>query len=237
MSRKARRKKQMSNVISFSNYLTEKSHEANPKARTPGQQKLLDLLMQYQYRIIVALGPAGTGKTYLATVRAIQRLQNSEIDKIVITRPATSVDEQHGFLPGDLKSKMEPWVKPITDVFEQHFLPGQVDEMIRRNQLEIAPLAYMRGRTFNDAFIIGDEMQNATPNQMKMLLTRLGRGSQMVVTGDVRQADRLEENGLVDFRRLYNGWMNPEFVKFVELNKTDVQRHPAVQEVLSMYGD
>lgn len=237
MSRKNRRKKVEANVINFSNYITEKSHQARPVARTPGQQKLLDLLTQYQYKIIVALGPAGTGKTYLTTVRAIERFQKGEIDKIVITRPATSVDEQHGFLPGDLNMKMEPWVKPIFDVLQKHFLPPQIEEFIHRGQIEIAPLAYMRGRTFDDAVIIGDEMQNSTPSQIKMLMTRLGKGSQMIITGDVRQSDRYESNGLIDFKRIYENWANPEYVKFVELTKNDVQRSAAVTEILSMYGD
>jgi phosphate starvation-inducible protein PhoH len=237
MSRKQRRIKRQSNIIKFEDHIAEKIHTANPVARTPQQQEYLDLLMQYDKRIIVALGPAGTGKTMLATCRAIQRMQKGEIDKIVITRPASSVDEEHGFLPGDLRQKMEPWTRPILDVFESHYFPQQIEEMMYRGQLEIAPLAYMRGRTFNDSMIIGDEMQNSTPSQIKMLMTRLGRGSSMVITGDTRQSDRMTDNGLIDFRRIYEGWANPEYVKFIELTKADVQRHPAVTEILSMYGD
>ncbi|HBY67059.1 MAG TPA: hypothetical protein DEG69_04415 [Flavobacteriaceae bacterium] len=237
MSRKNRRKKQKSNVINFMNYLTEKKHQARPTAKSAGQQEYLDLLQNYQYRIIVALGPAGTGKTMLATERAITRYQKGEIDKIVITRPASSVDEEIGFLPGDINQKMEPWMKPILDVFENHFLPNTIDEMVHRGNLEIVPLAFMRGRTFKHAFIIGDEMQNSTPSQMKMLMTRLGQGSQMVITGDTKQSDRMTDNGLIDFRRYYEKYFNPEFIKFIELTKSDIQRHPAVTEVLNMYGD
>ena len=237
MSRKNRRKKQKSNVINFMNYLTEKKHQARPTAKSAGQQEYLDLLQNYQYRIIVALGPAGTGKTMLATERAIERYQKGEIDKIVITRPASSVDEEIGFLPGDINQKMEPWMKPILDVFENHFLPNTIDEMVHRGNLEIVPLAFMRGRTFKHAFIIGDEMQNSTPSQMKMLMTRLGQGSQMVITGDTKQSDRMTDNGLIDFRRYYEKYFNPEFIKFIELTKSDIQRHPAVTEVLNMYGD
>lgn len=237
MSRKQRRKKQQSNIINFMNYLEEKRHVARPTAKSEGQQHYLDVLNDYRNKIIVATGPAGTGKTMLAAERAIERLQKGEIDKIVITRPASSVDEEIGFLPGDLNRKMEPWMRPIIDVLESHFLPPTVDEMQRRGTIEIAPLAFMRGRTFKDAFVIGDEMQNSTPSQMKMLLTRLGRGSQMVITGDTRQSDRMIDNGLVDFRRHFEKHFNPEHIAFVELTKGDIQRHPAVQEVLNMYGD
>jgi len=237
MSRKQRRKKQQSNIISFMNYLNEKKLAARPTAKSEGQQEYLDLLLNYQYRIIVALGPAGTGKTMLATERAIERFQKSEIDKIVITRPASSVDEEIGFLPGDINQKMEPWMKPILDVFANHFMPHQIDEMLATGTVEIAPLAFMRGRTFKHTFIIGDEMQNSTPSQMKMLMTRLGKGSQMVITGDCKQSDRMLDNGLVDFRRYYERYFNASYVRFIELTKADIQRHPAVTEILNMYGD
>ena len=187
--------------------------------------------------IVVALGPAGTGKTMLATERAIERLQKKEIEKVIVTRPASSVDEEIGFLPGDLNRKMEPWMRPILDVFENHYMPNVVEDMMKRGTIEIAPLAFMRGRTFKDAFIIGDEMQNSTPSQMKMLMTRLGRGSQMVITGDTMQSDRMVGNGLVDFKRQYEKYFNAEYVKFVELTKMDIQRHPAVAEVLGIYGE
>ena len=237
MSKKQRRKKQQSNIINFMNYLAEKRQAARPAAKSAGQQYYLDQLNDYKNKIIVATGPAGTGKTMLAAERAIERLQKGEIDKVVVTRPANSVDEEIGFLPGDIMNKMEPWMKPIFDVFNSHYMPPTMDEMLRRGTLEIAPLAFMRGRTFKDAFVIGDEMQNSTPSQMKMLLTRLGKGSQMVITGDTRQSDRMIDNGLIDFRRHYERHFNPEYIKFVELTKADVQRHPAVQEVLNMYGD
>ena len=237
MSRKHRRQKQQSNIINFTNYLVDKKHVARPTARTPGQQEYLNILNNYQYKIVVALGPAGTGKTMLATERAIERLQKGEIDRVIVTRPASSVDEDIGFLPGDINRKMQPWMKPILDVFESHYMPPTVDEMMKRGTIEIAPLAFMRGRTFKDAFIIGDEMQNSTPSQMKMLMTRLGKGSQMVITGDTRQSDRMIGNGLVDFKRQYENYFNAEYVKFIELSKVDIQRHPAVSEVLGIYGE
>jgi len=219
------------------NYLVEKRHVARPTAKTPGQQNYLDVLNGYQYKIVVALGPAGTGKTMLATERAIERLQKKEIEKVIVTRPASSVDEEIGFLPGDLNRKMEPWMRPILDVFESHYMPNTVEDMMKNGTIEIAPLAFMRGRTFKDAFIIGDEMQNSTPSQMKMLMTRLGRGSQMVITGDTMQSDRMVGNGLVDFKRHYEKYFNAEYIKFVELTKMDIQRHPAVAEVLGIYGE
>ena len=237
MSRKNRRQKQQTNTINFMSYLATKQHAARPTAKTPGQQNYLDVLNGYQYKIVVALGPAGTGKTMLATERAIERLQKKEIEKVIVTRPASSVDEEIGFLPGDLNRKMEPWMRPILDVFENHYMPNTVEDMMKRGTIEIAPLAFMRGRTFKDAFIIGDEMQNSTPSQMKMLMTRLGKGSQMVITGDTMQSDRMVGNGLVDFKRQYETYFNAEYVKFVELTKMDIQRHPAVAEVLGIYGE
>ena len=124
-----------------------------------------------------AVGPAGTGKTLISTLAGIRALMQNKIDKFVVTRPAVSVDEQHGFLPGTLQEKMAPWTRPIFDVFEEYYTPDQIEFMINDNKVEIAPLAYMRGRTFKNSYIIADEMQNATDNQMKMLLTRLGENS------------------------------------------------------------
>jgi phosphate starvation-inducible PhoH-like protein len=205
--------------------------------RSKNQESLVLALRDASQHIVITAGPAGTGKTMLATERAIERLQKGEIDRVIVTRPASSVDEDIGFLPGDINRKMEPWMKPILDVFGSHYMPPTIDEMMKRGTIEIAPLAFMRGRTFKDAFIIGDEMQNSTPSQMKMLMTRLGKGSQMVITGDTRQSDRMIGNGLVDFKRQYENYFNAEYVKFIELGKADIQRHPAVSEVLGIYGE
>jgi len=154
----------------------------------------------------------------------------------VVTRPAVSVDEDHGFLPGTLEQKMAPWTRPIFDVLAEYYYARDIENMIREGVIEISPLAYMRGRTFKKAYIIADEMQNATPNQMKMLLTRLGEGSKMVVTGDLRQADRLEDNGLIDFtERLANKQL--DLLSVVQFGMKDIERHEAVKEVLSIYGD
>jgi len=158
-------------------------------------------------------------------------------DKIIITRPAVSVDEQHGFLPGDLNEKMEPWTKPIFDVFTENFNAREIENFVKEGVIETSPLAYMRGRTFKNAVIVADEMQNATPSQMKMLLTRLGQGSKMVVTGDLQQADRPSTNGLLEFLHLYNNFQGHRYVDLVEFNIEDVERHEAVKEILSIYGD
>jgi phosphate starvation-inducible PhoH-like protein len=158
------------------------------------------------------------------------------VDKIVVTRPAVSVDEELGFLPGTLEQKMAPWTRPIFDVLSEYYYAREIEAMIREGIVEISPLAYMRGRTFKNAYIIADEMQNATPNQMKMLLTRLGENSKMVVTGDLAQADRLKDNGLIDFcQRLRN--KNLDKLDIVEFGMVDIERHDAVKEVLSIYGD
>ena len=155
----------------------------------------------------------------------------------MVTRPAVSVDEQHGFLPGTLMEKMAPWTRPIFDVFEEYYTPDQIEYMINDNKVEVAPLAYMRGRTFKNAFIIADEMQNATDSQMKMLLTRIGDNSKIVVTGDLNQHDRgYESNGLKCFiQRLQKA--KSDKIKLVEFGNTDIERHPVVSEVLSIYGE
>ena len=155
---------------------------------------------------------------------------------MVVTRPAISVDEQHGFLPGTLQEKMAPWTRPIFDVFEEYYSPEQIEYMVNDNKVEIAPLAYMRGRTFKDAFIIADEMQNATDSQMKMLLTRIGDNSKIVVTGDLDQHDRgYESNGLKCFIERMKSHTSDR-IKLVEFNRSDVERHPVVSEVLGIYS-
>ena len=183
-----------------------------------------------------AVGPAGTGKTLISTLAGIRALKQNKIDKFVVTRPAVSVDEQHGFLPGTLMEKMAPWTRPIFDVFEEYYTPDQIEFMINDNKIEIAPLAYMRGRTFKNSYIIADEMQNATDNQMKMLLTRIGNNSKMIVTGDLDQHDRgYETNGLKCFmERLMTTQSN--LIKAVNFTNKDIERHEVVTEVLRLYN-
>ena len=147
-------------------------------------------------------------------------------------------DEQHGFLPGDLNQKMEPWTRPLFDVLAEYYDKKDIVRMLDEQIIEISPLAFMRGRTFKHSWIIADEMQNATPNQMKMLLTRLGEGSKMVVTGDTKQADRKDpDNGLLDFKGLVESYKNCMYVSGIELTGKDIQRHPAVVEILKIYKE
>tara|TARA_B110000211_G_scaffold17833_1_gene18565 strand:+ start:168 stop:902 length:735 start_codon:yes stop_codon:yes gene_type:complete len=202
------------------------------------QEKYVDLLENEQRLIVFASGPAGTGKTMLAVLAALKAFRAGECSRIVITRPAVGVDdEQHGFLPGTLDQKMAPWTRPIFDIIEEYYRPQEVARLLEEKYIEIAPLAYMRGRTFKNSWIIADEMQNATPSQMKMLLTRLGENSKMVVTGDTQQADRrAKDNGLLDFQSLITNFKS-RYIAGVEFAVTDVRRHPAVAEVLKLYGE
>ena len=177
--------------------IRRKQKEVIITPRNLKQRYLISLLENPNKHINFAIGPAGTGKTLIATLYAIKSLREGLVRKIVITRPAVSVDEQHGFLPGTLVEKMGPWTRPMFDIFEEYYSTGQIEKMVKDNVIEIAPLAYMRGRTFKDAIIIADEMQNATDSQMKMLLTRIGDNSKIVVTGDLEQFDRgYQQNGL-----------------------------------------
>lgn len=174
-----------------------------------------------------------THNTYLAASYAIQAFQKNTIDKIIITRPAVSVDEKHGFLPGSLVDKMEPWIMPILDVFYLFYSKKEVEKLIEYNKLEIAPLAYMRGRNFAKSIVLGDEMQNSTPSQMKMLLTRIGEGSKLIITGDLEQHDAgYEKNGLLDFIQRFEDHNNISIVKF---SNRDVERHPIIEDILSIY--
>ena len=228
-------KEPQTQIIEFSQF---KRRESRVKIlpKNVAQEDYLALLDDPHKDIVFASGPAGTGKTMIAVLAAIRALKAGEIDKIVVTRPAVSVDEQHGFLPGTLVEKMAPWTRPIFDVFEEYFSPKEIETMIAENIVEIAPLAYMRGRTFKNAIIIADEMQNATVNQMKMLLTRIGTGSRIIVTGDLAQHDRgFDNNGLKDFIGRLSSTSHR--IGAVEFTQDDVERHPAVKEVLKIYGD
>ena len=209
--------------------------------KSNNQQKYVEYLSSPEVDLIFVLGPAGTGKTLFACIRAIQLLKKGDIKKVVITRPAVSVDEDIGFLPGNIAKKMDPFTRPIFDIFQEFYTKSEVDNMIYQNIIEISPLAYMRGRTFKNAFIIADEMQNSTPNQMLMLTTRLGSGSKMVVTGDLKQTDKPIENGLNDFIERFKKYdrkreeKDKTSIEIVELDKMDIQRSKIVQNVIDMY--
>ena len=200
------------------------------------QALYLSILNDLSKTYIFATGPAGTGKTLLAVEKGIEFFQRKLFDRIIITRPAVSVDEEHGFLPGSLEEKMDPWVRPILDVFKEHFSKDHIDYLIKSEKIEIAPLAYMRGRTFKYSWIVADEMQNATVGQMKLLLTRLGDKSKIVVTGDLQQHDQKCLNGLQDFLEKYQNF-NSSYISSIMFNKNDIERHPAIKEVLEIYGD
>ena len=224
------------NLIPIKPYLKRKQ-QVLIVPRNLSQEKYLELLKNPKKYIVFAIGPAGTGKTMLGVQMAIKLYKEGVITKIIITRPAVSVDEDHGFLPGTLNQKMEPWTRPIMDVFEDYYHPKEIAEMLDDGVIEISPLAYMRGRTFKNAFVIADEMQNATPSQMKMLLTRIGDNSRMVVTGDLNQADRPRENGLLEFCSLFGEGGDYRMIAMARFDVQDVERHPVVREVLSIYKE
>jgi len=246
MARKKRVERQNNNhkVYNNSNDIVPLYSKKTPTIlpRNVAQEDYLYQLADPSTNIVFAIGPAGTGKTLLCTQMGIKAYMEREVSKIVITRPAVSVDEQHGFLPGDLNEKMAPWTRPIFDIFEKHFTMVQIENMLLENIIEIAPLAYMRGRTFEDSWIIADEMQNATKSQMKMLLTRIGNNTKMIVTGDLKQHDRgFSENGLSDFIQLVDHFEKDEHnlshISISQFDMRDVERHPAVIEILEIYGE
>ena len=241
---KARAKKQAhiksnnnnANVVKLNTFLPKKTKSVDILPRNKSQETYILTLTDPGKDIVFGIGPAGTGKTMLACQVAVKAFLEGSVERIIVTRPAVSADEDLGFLPGTLEEKMAPWTRPIFDVFREYFYAGEIEGMIKEGVIEISPLAYMRGRTFKDAYIIADEMQNATPNQMKMLLTRIGTGSKMAVTGDLAQADRLKDNGLLDFISQLEE-SNSTRIEAVRFYQGDIERHEAVKEVLQVYGD
>ena len=226
------------NTLSFNQYVQQrKTVTLIPKSLN--QETYIELLTDPTKHIVFATGPAGTGKTMLAMQAGVKAFKEGTVSKIILTRPAVGVDdEKHGFLPGNITAKMEPWTRPLFDVIQEYYRPQEVARMLDEQVIEIAPLAFMRGRTFKEAWVVADEMQNATPGQIKMLLTRLGEGSKIVVTGDTRQADRCDkDNGLLDFKSLVEKYQQSKYVAGVEFNQRDIARHPAVREILSIYGE
>jgi phosphate starvation-inducible PhoH-like protein len=197
-----------------------------------GQKRYIDAIRCHD--IVFGIGPAGTGKTYLAMAMAVATLKNQAVQRIVITRPAVEAGEKLGFLPGDLAEKVNPYLRPLYDALHDMIDPDQVARLIERGTIEVAPLAFMRGRTLNDSFIILDEAQNTTSDQMKMFLTRLGFESKAVITGDITQVDLPAEraSGLIEARIILSGI---EGMAFCEFSETDVVRHPLVRDVIRAY--
>ena len=233
--RKAKYHPREDNTINFNQAIKNRNIELRPKSLN--QEKLILNLLDQSQSIVIATGPAGTGKTYLAMLAAIKAFKAGDCERIVLTRPAVGVDdEKHGFLPGDLNSKMEPWTRPLFDVLREYYTAKDIEQMLESQTIEISPLAFMRGRTFKDAWIVADEMQNATPSQTKMLMTRIGENSKIVITGDVEQTDRrLKDNGLIDLCTKLEAKQSPGLV-VCYLTNSDIQRHPIIDTVLSLYS-
>jgi phosphate starvation-inducible PhoH-like protein len=224
------------NTIRFEPQPRSRPRQIDLVPRSRNQERLVLALLDADQHIVVTAGPAGTGKTYLAMQAAIKNLREGNCERIVLTRPAVGVEgESHGFLPGNLIAKMEPWTRPLLDVLREYYRVQDITAMIEDQTIEISPLAYMRGRTFKDAWIVADEMQNATPAQVKMLMTRIGKNSKIVITGDVEQADRATgQNGLLDLSARLS--QNPVTgIAVCDLDRRDVQRHPIIGEVIQLY--
>lgn len=202
------------------------------KARTMGQKRYIEGILKDD--VVFGIGPAGTGKTYLSVVMAVRALKNKEVERIVLVRPAVEAGEKLGFLPGDLMEKVNPYLRPLYDSLFDILGVDVTQRYLDKNIIEIAPLAYMRGRTLNNAFIILDEAQNTTPQQMKMFLTRLGFGSKAVITGDITQVDLPKEefSGLIEIQKILG---NVEGISFEYLTQEDVVRHPLVQKIINAY--
>ncbi len=208
------------------------AHQDAIRAKTPTQKEYYQAVKKND--IVFAIGPAGTGKTYLAVAMAVSALKDREVTRIVLARPAVEAGESLGFLPGDLSQKVDPYLRPLYDALQEMLTAEKVKTYIERGTLEIAPLAYMRGRTLNSAFVILDEAQNATPMQMKMFLTRLGAGSKAIITGDQTQVDlpSRQQSGLIHIQKVLKEVPGIQFVYF---NKGDVVRHKLVKDIIEAY--
>ncbi|MDK8869609.1 PhoH family protein [Corynebacterium macclintockiae] len=203
------------------------------RAKTPGQREYVEAIDEDA--IVFGIGPAGTGKTYLAMAKAVQALQSKQVNRIILTRPAVEAGEKLGFLPGTLSDKIDPYLRPLHDALREMVDPETIPRLMDTGVIEVAPLAYMRGRTLNDSFVVLDEAQNTTPAQMKMFLTRLGFGSKMVVTGDLSQVDLpdRQESGLKVARQVLLG---VDGVSIINLDSDDVVRHRLVSKIVEAYG-
>jgi phosphate starvation-inducible PhoH-like protein len=213
------------------NILSRRGKNIRPK--TVNQKRYVDAIDEHT--IVFGIGPAGTGKTYLAVAKAVQALQAKRVNRIILTRPAVEAGERLGFLPGTLNDKIDPYLRPLMDALHDMLDPESVPRLLQAGTIEVAPLAYMRGRTLNDAFVILDEAQNTTPEQMKMFLTRLGFGSKMVVTGDITQID-LPNGSKSGLRVVRDILSDVEDIEFAYLDAKDVVRHQLVGNIVEAYS-
>lgn len=221
------------------NYSTSMLKVKELKARNPVQERYMKLLETDNPPIVIANGVSGTGKTLIPNSMAIMKLKEGSIKKLIITRPAVeSGSDKIGFLPGTLEEKMDPWLRPIYDVFYKYVTPQEIQNLIMKQVIEIVPLVYMRGRTFDNTWIICDESQNTTPEQMLMLLTRIGINSKLIINGDPSQHDRkFERNGLQDLLdRIKRNSCNENDISLVNFTENEVERHPVIKKVLKLYA-
>lgn len=228
------------NVVSLNTYYSNRKRQVHLLPKTLNQETYINLLTDPSKIIVFATGPAGTGKTMLAMLAGIKAFKDGSVSKIVLTRPAVGVDdEKHGFLPGDLNQKMEPWTRPLFDVLAEYYDRKDIARMLDEQIIEISPLAFLRGRTFKDSWIVFDEAQNSSINQMKMILTRLGNNSKICITGDLKQTDKqfAQDNGLLDFIEKMKSDSRESVFGHVHFAAKDIQRSLAVKEVLRLYGE
>ena len=224
------------NIVDINSYRKPIKKDVVLLPKNKLQEKYIDALENPEIHIVFGHGYAGSGKTYLATLYAIQCLKNGTIDKVVVTRPNIAVDDKDiGYLPGDILKKMSPWTKPVLDVFEEYYTTKELTSMIEENVIELVPMAYLRGRTFKNSIILLDEAQNTTQSSMLSALTRIGENSKMIVTGDTKQSDRGKINGLSDFLKRFTDQHNHIAVCYFD--RKSIERHPIITDILKLYGE